>query len=149
VADDDEPEIYPLDVTKLTRGDVIEQVECERIAGVAASHARYRLHLEGLRDWIMKESEARGCPLSVATHGNGLRINTDVEASTYHARLCKQGERQIYRNLHRLTTTVRREVLPQREQEAHDRRCALLAQKVFRLRGKGAIGTETVKQIEG
>lgn len=148
MSDDEETEIYPLDVTKLNRGDVIEQSECERIAGVRADHARYRLHLEGLRDWVMKESEARGCPLSVATHGNSLRINTDAEASVYHARLCKQGERQIYRNLHRLTTTVRPDALPQREREAHERRVGLLAQKVFRLRGRGVLAGEETKQIE-
>lgn len=143
----DETEIYPVDVTKLNRGDVVSQGECERILGVTVDHARYRLKLEWLRDWIFRETEKNGDPLSVATYKNGLRVNTDEEASRYHAHIADQCESRIFLNQHRLIVTVRRDQLTQREQAAHDRRLALMAQRVFRLRREGVTGV-TARQIE-
>jgi hypothetical protein len=148
-----EAEIYPLDVTELKRGEVIDAARCAGITRKEPGTDSYRLALLSLRKWIMDETHERGEPLSIAIEGDTLRVNTDAEASDYHARLCETGQAQVYRNLRHLQRTVRRAILSPDEQKQHDRRLLLWAQKVMRLRargnGNGAIHGEAPKELPG
>ncbi len=139
---DTDPEIYPLDVRALVKGQSLTASECEKITGVPAAHPRFAFEMMRLREDIMRLSAQAGMPLSVRIHGCELIINTDSEASSYHAKLAKEGERSIVRNLHHLTRTVDVTKLTGPEREEHDRRLRLWGMKAARLRGA------TVKGIE-
>lgn len=144
--EDTEPEIWPIDVRSLVKGQTITQEECERIAGFSATHPRYPFEIMSLREFIMQESERLGTPLSIAIRGGSLVVNTDAQASDYHSRLAKMGERSIHRNFYHLAKTVDCSKLTEQERSQHDRRIAIWAMKSARLRSK-ALGHEETNHI--
>lgn len=134
ITETDTAEVYPLDVTRLTKGQDIPQPECERIAGVSATHSRYQWELLALRMHIIRESSMFGRPLSVAIRGNSLHVNTDAEASDYHAKLAKEAERSVHRNCHMIRHAVDAGNLTEEQRRVHDRRVAIIAMKSASLR---------------
>lgn len=142
--------IWPLDVAKLAKGQVIGETECEEIVGIKSTHPRYPFELMGLREFIMSETGRTGAALSVAIRGNSLVINTDAQASMYHARLAKMGERAVHRNFYHLAKTVDTGKLTAQERADHDRRIAIWAMKSARLKsGSGQLPHSQAANIEG
>jgi len=130
----EEPSIHPIDTDKLVKGQDISPAECERIIGVSpADQSRYRLALLALAQWVMKDSEARGRPLSVGTCGDGIRVRTDQEASDHHFNQALARLRGFRRDVRRQTTTVDTAGLTPSQVQEHDHKSAVLAAYALRL----------------
>lgn len=130
-----EVDAWPLDVSKLQKGQDLPASQCEEIVGVKQTAARYPFALMGLREWIMIESAKAGTPLSVSMRAGGLHINVDAEASRYHAKLARDAERSVHRNFAHLCRTVSGNALNEHEKAEHEQRVRLLSLKIAALKG--------------
>jgi hypothetical protein len=126
---------WPLDFTKLQKGQTITTKELESITGIPSTHPNYNFALMTLRQDIMTQTERMGKPLSVRIHQLSLVINTDAEASLYHAKLGREAERCVFRNAHYLKNTVDVANLTNEERAEHDRRLLVAGVKTAALRG--------------
>lgn len=129
-----EADQWPIDIRSLTKGQDIPSSQCEEIMGVRQSSARYPFAMLAFRAWIMTESARIGIPLSVSMRAGGLHINSDGEASRYHAKLAKDAERSVFRNFGHLCRTVNAAALSDQERAAHETRVRVLALKTAALK---------------
>lgn len=129
-----EPEVWPIDINALAKGQDIPQSQCEEIMQAKVGTSRYPFALMALRSWIMDESARASKPLSVSIKSNGLHINMDGEASRYHAKLAKDAERSLFRNFGHLARTVTDANLTDHERMEHRQRVAVWAMKTSALK---------------
>jgi hypothetical protein len=105
MADEQDPvRYYPLDVAKLTKGQVFSIEELEKILGTTAADPRWWQKVLNLKARIERLRARDGLPLlTMATPGNRLVILDDEDASKYNCRMGKRGLRRFarasYRNL--------------------------------------------------
>ena len=126
---------YPIDVAALTRGQDITMAECIDILGIQPEDKRWPFAMLMVTAWIIHESAALGSPLSVCQRKGGIHINTDSEASVYHARNAGKHEDGIRRNFTMLCKTVRADDLNEIQRLDHAQSVKLWALKVAALRG--------------
>jgi hypothetical protein len=142
-------EVYPLDVSKLERGQDLTEAECAQIIpGCRPGDKRWPFAMMMLVSWIMHESEADGRPLSACQRRGGIHINTDAEAATYHVRNASKHEDGIKRNFRHLCKTVRADDLNDIQRMEHEQNVKLLALKVAALKGANKIKHDEVQAIK-
>lgn len=129
-------EIYPLDVRDLQKGQFIAADEVQRISGVRQDHPHYLFAVLRLREYIVKESQRMGQPLSVATHNGGIQINTDEQAVQYHHKLAKDAARAIFRHQSMLRIAVDVRNLSDKSKQDYDRKLTLWGSKIAALKLK-------------
>lgn len=130
-----EVDTWPIDVRKLTKGQDLPVTQCEEILGARQNTTRYQFALMQLREWIMTQSAFIGMPLSISMRAGGLHVNTDGEASRYHDKLAKEGERSIRRNFSHLCRTVNTNLLTEHEKQAHEQHVRVWSLKTAALKG--------------
>ncbi len=143
------PSTFPLDVSKLTKGQNVPATECAGILGTQIGTAAHQLKLLGLRDTLMKLSYTRGEPLSIRIVRDGLHINTDAEASVYHADIAAMGEGMMIRHLGHMGRTVDLSKLTSSQQDQHVRSMAVLSMKVKRMQAPAKLEGPEMPRIEG
>jgi hypothetical protein len=112
---------YPLDVTKLTKGQVISIAELEHILVMRRDNLQWWKRLLQLKHKIEVNRKRMGLPeLTMHTHGGELVVCTDAEASQYNKRRRKIGIRHSLRAVRR-NLSVDDSQLTQEEREAHHR----------------------------
>lgn len=140
---------YPLDVTKLRKGDDISESDCSAMIGMPSTDPNYNIKLIQLRDEIEGEAKREGMPLSIITNKKSLHINTDPEASEYHRRRAELGRRQIFRENNRLRTLVDTGNLNEHQKAQHDRNLFITGMMVAKLQHSARrIGTDKPPAIE-
>lgn len=97
--------IFPLDVTRLVKGQVLGIEELEQIMGTTRADSRWWLRLLSLRQKIERMRAKQGLPvLTMRTHKGTLIICDDGDASQYNRVIGKRGIRRFarasYRNIH-------------------------------------------------
>jgi hypothetical protein len=123
-----------LNVETLNRGDDITPEECERILGIDRDHEHFPLKLATLASQIIRESGRSSRRLSACCRQGGIHINTDFEASVYHAKLARTSERGLLRHTTLMRTTVRVSQLTATQRRQHDEALCRMATKVAALR---------------
>lgn len=139
---------WPLDVRKLSKGDNLTVAQVEEITGTAAGSSRFPFAVMGLRAYIMQETARTGSPLSVSIRNGGLHVNTDAEASQYHHRLARDGERSIHRNFQHLCRTVSVAKLSDHERADHERHQRVWALKIAAMKKAGGPNLAHEAQVE-
>jgi hypothetical protein len=76
-------EIYPVDATALSKGDLISPEQIERCYGITRDDSRYPFRQMELAKYVEKEKRLAGDPVVVKSEGLGVRILTDAEAVEY------------------------------------------------------------------
>jgi len=127
-------EKYPVNVAELKKGDFLSPETCEMLTGKKRDNPRYQFAMQSIREFIYRESEKQGRPLSCGIDGDGLRIHTDAEASEYHRRLHYMALRGMRRSMKRMVSCVDRAQLTSFEVAEHDRETALAALRVQAVR---------------
>jgi len=121
-------EMYPIDPDSLKKGQYISPEECTRIFGFGPDHPKYWQELLQLRKFIMDNTS-----LSVRTDHDGVRINTDAEASLYHDRWVNRGGEIIHRHHEHMIRRVDPGQLTMSEQRQYEHKLMLQAQLILRM----------------
>jgi hypothetical protein len=142
-----EVELHPFDLSKLSKGQYLTPEELRsRITGEPGS-VKWAFALLALRDWIMRESQLHGNPLSCRIEKNGIRIHTDAEAAVYHDGRALQSQSSMLRQVRLMHSHVCQTGLTSAELSSHDRRLCLWGAKAMMLKKAAAklkhIGTKT------
>ena len=96
-------EKYPLDYDMLSKGDYLTPEEVERATDVRRDdHKQYQFSVMRLCKEISQNMEARGDPVTVCSHQDGIKILTDEEASIYNEAEFERGRRKMVRSHVRL-----------------------------------------------
>ena len=93
---------FPLDAEALEKGDVITVSALERILKCKEDTKEYAFGLMSLREWIMREKERLGNPVTVSIHGGSLIVHEDESASDYNDKCVESGLNQCKRGFKRL-----------------------------------------------
>jgi len=92
-------ERYPLDVEKLTKGQLIPAAEVTRLLGVQLGDANaYRLAVLNLQGWIEHESADIGLYLHTCCRGDDIYVLTDEEDVDYQEKQHRIGIRKMMRS---------------------------------------------------
>ena len=91
-------DIWPLDASKLHKGDEIQADQIATIFGVAVDDPNFWAKKLSLSAWIESTLAAAGRPATVVCRGDAVRILTDAEAVEATARQFDAGLRKILRN---------------------------------------------------
>ena len=131
-------EIYPLDVRSLRKGQYLGPDAVQKITGVKQDHPHYLFAVLQLREYIVKESQRLGSPLSIATHNGGIQVNTDEQAVQYHHKLAKDAARAIFRHQGMLRIAVDVRNLSDKSKQDYDRKLTLWGSKIAALKLKSS-----------
>jgi hypothetical protein len=115
-----ETKIYPIDVTELQMGDVID---CTQLINVHPSLREYSLKLLSLKGNIETKLRRENINLHLRIDGNNLRVMTDAELAEHAAKEALAGFQRLRRNVVRLGD-VDAEQLTDGQREAHLNRFA-------------------------
>ena len=141
------PVLHPIDVRTLRKGTVIAIETCEQALGVKRDHPSYSFRLMWLRQKIMEESLEVGAPVSCRVSKQAIVVNADDEASQYHSGLADRAAETMARNWDHLRKRVAVSALTAEAREAHDRRTAVLTQRLLAM-GMLRKGTITPAPIQ-
>lgn len=112
---------FPLDVTKLAKGQTIGIDELERIMGIHRASSLWNFGLMKLQRQIAKLRADLGLNiLTTRTHRGKLIICDDSDAANYNRSMGKRGIRRFVRSTRR-NIAVDVTKLPPDEREAHER----------------------------
>lgn len=137
------PIIYPLNVSTLEKGQVIERATLEEIFGIQSTDRRWGFRLLRLRAFIEKRRRDLGLPVVTLRSKDGkLIVCDDNDAASYNRGMGKRGLKRFrkatYRNLHVDSTRLTHE-----ERQAHEntiKRQAILMRAIT--------GATRVKKLE-
>ena len=103
VAENDESvRYYPLDVSRLVKGQVFSIEELEAIMGIKRDSPHWWVKLLNLRQKIERLRAKDGLPLlTTRTHKGTLVICDDADASVYNRSMGKRGIRRFAKASHR------------------------------------------------
>ena len=126
---------FPLDVTKLVKGQTLGIEELEQIMGIKRDDPRWWLRLLSLRQKIERLRTRQGLPvLTMRTHKATLVVCDDSDASGYNRGMGKRGIRRFarasYRNIHVDATKLSEELAA-----AHGRTIMRQAMMLAAIRG--------------
>lgn len=84
---------YPLDFTRLRKGDVIHGQELQQIVGFVPGHPRWNLALAGLCEAILKNARLICC-----VQKDTVKVLTDEEADRYTMQEVNRAKRKVFRH---------------------------------------------------
>lgn len=123
---------FPMDVTPLQRGDVINTQQLERITGEQPGTEKYKLCVMGVRAWIKRELFRMGRQWEVVHVGDTLRVLTNLEQSEYEHVRTERGATMI-REGHAMAAAVDVTEFSEAEKQKHERRLEVQGRKVLGL----------------
>lgn len=111
---------YPVNVSVLKKGDVIDTATLETITGKKPDNPNWNFALLSVRAFIEKQSKNEGMRLIPRIDHGTIRIQTDEEAAKYTHHHAGLGRRRFYRN-HRRQMDVDMRNLSEQGRREHER----------------------------
>ena len=126
---------FPLDVTRLTKGQVLGIEELEQILGTTRDDPRWWLKVLSLRQKIERLRANQGLPLlTMRTEHGKLIVCDDSDASQYNRNMGRRGIRRFARASHR-NIAVDATKLTEEEAKSHGRTIMRQAMMLVAIRG--------------